>query len=193
MITNVITATGDILLLRRILKRDQTALGELYDKLSGYLYSFIVRIVREEVVAEDILQEVFLRVWDRAELYNESLGTPIVWMTQIARNLSIDKLRSKMGQARKSEDRLELHGEMRADEPSSNPEHHATHSEQQRYIAHALAKLPVDQLVLIECAYFQGFTQSEMANLLGIPLGTVKTRIRAGMMELRRQLEHVQV
>ncbi len=192
MSANVINATSDILLLGRILKRDQIALGELYDKVSGYLYTVILRIVREEEEAEDILQEVFMRVWDRTELYNESLGTPIVWMTRIARNLSIDKLRSKSGQMRKLEDRLKLHGGIPADEPSSNPERYATHADQQGHIAHALAKLPVEQLVLIECAYFQGFTQSEMAELLGIPLGTIKTRIRAGMMELRRQLEHVQ-
>ncbi|MEO8169186.1 MAG: sigma-70 family RNA polymerase sigma factor [bacterium] len=187
------TAISDILLLARILKRDQISLSELYDKFSGYLYSVILRIVREEDKAEDILQEVFMRVWDRTELYNESLGTPIVWMTRIARNLSIDKLRSKAGRMSKLEDRLKWHTDLTTDERSSNPEHHAVHADQQGYIAHALSKLPVEQLVLIECAYFQGFTQSQMAELLDIPLGTIKTRIRAGMIELRRQLESVQV
>ena len=191
--TNVINATGDIILLRRIVKRDQTALGELYDKHSSYLYTLIVRIVREQEEAEDILQEVFLRVWDRAESYNESLGTPIVWMTRIARNLSIDTLRSKSGKARKSEDSLEKHGELHSEDRLSNPEYYATHSQQQGYIARALTSLPAEQRALIECAYFQGFTQSEMAEHFDIPLGTVKTRIRAGMIELRRQLKYLHV
>lgn len=191
--TNVINATVDIILMRRILKRDQIAVGELYDKHSSYLYTLIVRIVREQEEAEDILQEVFLRVWDRAESYNESLGTPIAWMTRIARNLSIDKLRSKSGQVRKSEDRLENHGELHSEDRLANPEYYAMHSQQQAYVGRALASLPAEQRALIECAYFQGFTQSEMAENFGIPLGTVKTRIRAGMIELRRQLKYLHV
>ena len=191
MKTNTIAAATDALLLRRVAKRDQLAVGELYDKHSGYLYTFVLRILREVTEAEDTLQEIFLRVWDKAESYNESLGSPIVWMTRIARNLAIDKLRSKLGQARKIEEDIDLHAELSSEEQTSSPEHFAVLSQQQEFVAQAMMSLPKDQRILIEYAYFQGYTQSELAEHFHLPLGTVKTRIRASMAELRRQLEHL--
>ena len=189
--THTVTTASDVALLARIAKREQTAVGELYDKHSSFLYTLILRIVRERAEAEDTLQEVFLRVWDKADQYNELLGTPMVWMTRIARNLSIDKLRSKLGQARKIEDDLDVHEELSSDERSSNPEFVTALSQQQTFVANAMSSLPKEQRILIEFAYFQGYTQSELADHFRLPLGTVKTRMRTGMMTLRRQLEHV--
>jgi RNA polymerase sigma-70 factor (ECF subfamily) len=189
--TQPVSTQSDVALLARIARRDQAAVGELYDKHSTFLYTLIFRIVRERAEAEDTLQEVFLRLWDKAEQYNEALGAPMVWMTRIARNLSIDKLRSKLGQARKAEDDLDLHDELSSDERSSSPEVATALSQQQAFVANAMSSLPKEQRILIELAYFQGYTQSELAEHFRLPLGTVKTRMRTGMMSLRRQLEHI--
>lgn len=190
MSTNVIAAATDVSLLRRIAKRDQLAVGELYDRHASYLYTLLLRILREASEAEDTLQEVFLRVWDKAESYNESLGNPLVWLTRVARNLAIDRLRSRLGQARRVEEDIDSHIDLQSDS-GSNPEHLADRSQRQEYVARALSSLPKEQRLLIEHAYFGGYTQSELAAHFKLPLGTVKTRIRSGMMELRRQLEHV--
>lgn len=188
--TNVVAAGMDVTLLHRIARRDQGAVSELYDRHASFLYTLILRIVRERQEAEDTLQEVFLRIWDKAESYNQSLGNPMVWMTRIARNLSIDKLRSKLGQARRAEDDIDVHTDLSAEEHSSSPEVAAALSQQQHYVAKALSNIPTEQRTLIEFAYFQGYTQSELADHFKLPLGTVKTRILAGMASLRRQLEH---
>jgi RNA polymerase sigma-70 factor (ECF subfamily) len=191
MHVNAVAAVMDIALLQRIAKRDQSAVGELYDKHSAFLYTFIIKILKEREEAEDALQEVFLRIWDRANTYDDSLGSPMVWITRIARNLAIDRLRSKLGQTRKSEDDIGLHSELHADEHQSSPEIAAALSQQQQYVAKALNNIPVEQRTLIEYAYFRGYTQSELAEHFKLPLGTVKTRIRTGMASLRRQLEHL--
>ena len=189
--TNAIAAVMDVSLLQRIAKRDQGAVGEMYDKHSSFLYTFILRILKEQAEAEDTLQEVFLRIWDKAESYNQSLGSPMVWMTRIARNLAIDRLRSKLGQARKAEVDIDVHSELSAEEHSSSPELAAARSQQQQFVAEALSSMPKEQRVLIEYAYFQGYTQSELAEHFSLPLGTVKTRIRTGMAALRRRLAHL--
>jgi RNA polymerase sigma-70 factor (ECF subfamily) len=189
--TSAVSTASDVVLLARIAKREQAAVGELYDKHSSLLYTLVLRIVRDRAEAEDALQEVFMRIWDKADQYNETLGAPMVWMTRIARNLSIDKLRSKLGQARKAEDDLDVHDELSSDERSSNPEFAAALSQQQSFVANAMSSLPKEQRILIEFAYFQGYTQSELAEHFRLPLGTVKTRMRTGMLALRRQLEHV--
>ena len=189
--TDAATAGNDVLLLQRVAKRDESAVGELYDRHSTFLFTFILRILKEQEEAEDALQEVFLRIWDKAESYNPSLGNPMVWITRIARNLAIDRLRSKLGQTRKAEDDLATHGELHADEHHSSPELAASRSQQQRDVARALAAIPPEQRTLIEYAYFQGFTQSELAKHFNLPLGTVKTRIRAGMAALREHLRHL--
>lgn len=183
------TAPADGDLLRRIIKREEIAVSLLYDKYASHLYGLLLRILKEQAEAEDTLQEVFLRVWDKADTYNESLGSPVVWLTRIARNLAIDKLRSKLGHHRKAEDGLEQHAELQADESAASPEHAANQSQQRAYILAALNALPREQRMLIESAYFEGFTQSELAERFQLPLGTVKTRIRTGMMTLRRELE----
>ncbi len=191
MNTQAVASASDAALLARIAKKEQSAVGELYDRHSSYLYTLIVRIVRDVGEAEDTLQEVFLRVWDKAQQYNQSIGAPMVWMTRIARNLAIDKLRSKLGQARKTEVDLDAHEELSSSERSSNPEFATVLSEQAAFVSNAMSSLPKEQRILIEFAYFQGYTQSELAEHFRLPLGTVKTRMRTGMMALRRQLEHV--
>lgn len=175
---------GDIDLIARIVARDESAVGDLYDRHSRLIYGLILRIVRDRGEAEEILQEVFVQVWTRADTYNVQLGAPIAWLVRIGRNRAIDRLRANTVRARTVEATpLPL--------PVESPETRAALSEQERAVARAVAALPPDQRQLIECAYFGGLTQSELAERFGLPLGTVKTRVRTGMTTLRRELQHI--
>lgn len=173
---------ADIALLDRIVARDERAVAELYDKHSRLLFGLILRILRDRSEAEEVLQEVFLQVWTRAETYNVALGSPAGWLVRIARNRAIDRLRANTV-------RLRAVGEAPAETTNTiSPETNAAQGEQQRAVARALDTLPPEQRVLIEQAYFLGLTQSELAERFKLPLGTVKTRIRSGMLALREQL-----
>jgi RNA polymerase sigma-70 factor (ECF subfamily) len=176
----------DITLLDRIVARDAEAVGGLYDRHSRLLYGLIVRIVKDRGEAEEILQEVFVQVWTRAETYNVALGPPIAWLVRIARNRAIDRLRTQNVRTRTAE-------AAPLPPPVESPESRAAMNERQRTVARALDSLPADQRRLIEDAYFLGLTQSELADRFGLPLGTVKTRVRTGMMTLKRELQHMMV
>ena len=172
---------ADIAVLDRIVARDERAVAELYDRHSRLLYGLILRILRDRSEAEEILQEVFVLVWTRAETYNGAIGSPAAWLVRIARNRAIDRLRSNTVRLRAVE--------AAAPPPAADsPETRAADSERQRVVTRALDCLPAEQRVLIEQAYFLGLTQSELAERFQLPLGTVKTRIRTGMIALREQL-----
>ena len=179
-------ARADLALLNRIISRDESAVGELYDKHGRLLYGLILRILRDRSEAEEVLQEVFVQVWTRAETYNAELGSLAAWLVRIARNRSIDRFRANSVRARTIE-------ATPAPPPVETPEAHAAMSEQQRTVARALQALPTEQRLLIEEAYFRGLTQSELAERFGLPLGTVKTRVRTGLMTLRRELQQTMV
>ena len=184
-------ANADLALLERIARRDTTAVAELYDRHSRVVFALICRIVRDEGEAEDVLQEVFLRVWDKAESYDAVLGTPMAWLVRIARNRAIDRIRSRQARpaTQPTDEILEL---VPADESAApDPEATASQSEEQRAIAAALRRIPAEQRVLIEQAFFHGYTQSELAAKFNLPLGTVKTRIRTGMIAMRDHLQHL--
>jgi RNA polymerase sigma-70 factor (ECF subfamily) len=177
--------SSDLALFDRIVARDPLAVGELYDRHSRLLFGLIVSILKDRGEAEEILQETFVAMWTRAETYKQALGSPIAWLVSIARHRAIDRLRANRTRLGAVEDSA------RPPRPMENPEAHAVRSERQRAIARALDALPAQQRELIEQAYFQGLTHSELADRFGLPLGTVKTRIRTGMLALRQQLEHV--
>jgi RNA polymerase sigma-70 factor (ECF subfamily) len=179
-------ARADIALLGRVIARDGRAIGELYDRHSRLLYGLILRILRNRSEAEEVLQEVFVQVWTRADTYQVELGAPVAWLVRIARNRAIDQIRSNSVRARTAE-------ATPLPPPVETPEARAVMSEQQRAVARALGMLPLEQRELIEHAYFQGLTQSELAERFHLPLGTVKTRVRTGMMTLRRELQQVMV
>jgi len=174
----------DLRLIERIITRDAAAIGELYDRHSRLLYGLILRILRDRGEAEEVLQEAFLQVWNRAETYNAILGSPAAWLVRIARNRAIDRLRANQVRTRAVEAAPES-------EPVESPESVASATERQRAVARALCTLPREQRELIEQAYYHGLTQSELASRFRLPLGTVKTRIRTGMIALRRELQHV--
>jgi len=174
----------DISILTRVVGRDERAIGELYDRHHRLLFALILRILRDRSEAEEILQEVFLQVWNRAETYNVALGSPAGWLVRIARNRAIDRLRSNTVRIRA----VEQAPPPAPPKTTANPEASAALSEQQRAVEQALGSLPPDQRQLIEEAYFLGLTQSELAERFKLPLGTVKTRIRTGMLALRERL-----
>ena len=177
-------ARADIALLTRVIARDASAIGELYDRHNRLLFGLILRILRDRSEAEEVLQEVFVQVWTRADTYNVELGVPAAWLVRVARNRAIDRLRANNVRLRAVESAP-------LPEAAASPETQAAASEQQRAIVRALDALPPDQRILIEKAYFEGLTQSELADRFKLPLGTVKTRIRSGMMALRQQLSQM--
>jgi RNA polymerase sigma-70 factor (ECF subfamily) len=172
----------DIALFERIAARDANAVGELYDRHSRLLYGLILRVLRDRGDAEEVLQEVFVGVWNRVATYNPVLGSPVGWLVGIARNRAIDRLRTNTARRRAVESAS-------ADVDLARPV--ATMDDQQRTIAQALAAIPAEQRQLIEEAYFLGFTHSELAARHQMPLGTVKTRIRSGLLALRERLSQL--
>jgi RNA polymerase sigma-70 factor, ECF subfamily len=172
----------DAALIERILSRDASAVGDLYDRHSRMLYGVILRILRNRSEAEEVLQEVFVTVWNRAETYDGAVGSAAAWLVRIARNRAIDRLRANTARVRAVES---VPFERWS---SENPETSASLGEQQRAVARALDAIPREQRDLIEEAYYLGLTQSELAERHKLPLGTVKTRIRTGLLTLRQQL-----
>lgn len=177
---------ADIELIERIRNRDQSAVGELYDRRSKLLYSLILRILRDRSLAEDVLQEVFLSLWTRAHTYNRSLGSPVAWLVRIARNRAIDRLRSAGARSR-----VETEAAPADVMEYVTPEDSVNATEMGYLVAKAMTSLPAQQRTLIEDAFYRGMTHAELADRHQMPLGTVKTRIRSGLQMLRGALTEV--
>ncbi len=189
--SNPLDGRKELMILRRITDRDPDALSELYDLHSRYLYTIIYYILRDEAEAEDLLQEVFLQIWEKISSYDESLGNPIAWITRITRNKSIDRLRSKSFKNRSTEVDIDRFFDLSDDSGSPDPEKISTLNQEKIQITNALKSLNSNQRDLIEYAYFKGYSQSELAEHFNMPLGTVKTRMRAAMLFLREQLKNL--
>jgi len=174
---------SDILLLKAIAAREEAALAQLYDRYRTILFGLLMRILNNREEAEDVLQEVFLQVWRKAADFDESRGRPFTWLVTLARSRGIDRLRTLA-----SRERVAEAGAREVSEEISDAATDAFKSEQRGLVSDALAKLPDEQKRPIMLAYFDGLTQSEIATRLGAPLGTVKTRMRTGMIRLRELL-----
>jgi RNA polymerase sigma-70 factor (ECF subfamily) len=182
----------DLGLLQRIVARDAVALADLYDRHNRLLFGIILRIVRDRAEAEEVLQEAFVRVWTRAELYDPQLGGPTPWLVRLARNCAIDRLRLRRNRdaaGRPAPDES-VEDTAPAGTDIRTPEAIVLDAERRGTVIDALADLPAEQRRLIEAAFFEGYTHSELAKRFGLPLGTVKTRIRAGMIAMRQRMEH---
>ena len=183
---------NDLSLMQRIAARDADALAELYDRHSRLLFGLILRIVRDRSEAEEILQEAFMRVWRRAEIYDGQMGGPLPWIVRVARNCAIDRLRARRVRAAVDTPAIDL-AAVEAAAPATGiqtPEAAVLDAERRQKVTDSLDGLPAEQRQLIEAAFFEGYTHSELAQRYGLPLGTVKTRIRAGMLAMRKRLEH---
>jgi RNA polymerase sigma-70 factor, ECF subfamily len=172
---------SDQALLERIAGRDANALADLYDRYAPVALALAGRILGDRSEAEDVLQIVLTRVWQEAGRYDPSKGSVTSWLLSWVRNGSIDRLRR-----RDAHRRAALHSvdQPHPEEPAPAPDA----SEDREKVARAVAELPPDQRQVIELAYFEGLSQTQIAQKLGEPLGTVKTRMRLGMNKLRQAL-----
>jgi len=177
-------AEGDAELVLRLQRRDPRALAELYDRYGRVAYALILRVVRDVGTAEDLVQETFLRVWTRAQAFDAERGSIGPWLLAVARNRAIDYLRSAGGRERNSVEFEE------SEHPSLfiNMEQGILASDRARRVKAAVEKLSASHRQVIELAYFEGLTQTEMAERMGQPLGTVKTWVRAALKNLRDQI-----
>jgi len=173
----------DVALLKAIAGKDEKAVSQLYDRYRVVLFGLLVRILNNREEAEDVLQELFLQVWHRAGDYDPNRGRPFTWLVTLARSRAIDRLRSVA-----SRERVATESAREVVEEVSDAVADAVRSEQRGIVTSALSQLPEEQQKALVLAYFDGLTQSEIADRLGAPLGTVKTRMRAGMMKLREVL-----
>lgn len=192
-ISDINTAANlkDLQLLKKIAEKDTDSLSEFYDLHSKYLYTIIYFILKDEAEAEDLLQEVFIQIWEKVNSYDETLGNPLAWITRVTRNRAIDRLRSKSFKNRASETDIERIFDLSTDSVTSAPDIISNRSLEQTEIENALKTLNQNQRDLIEFAYFRGYSQSELAEHFNIPLGTVKTRMRAAMLSLREKLKYL--
>jgi RNA polymerase sigma-70 factor (ECF subfamily) len=171
-------------LIEEVRERRQEALAVLYDESSSLVYTVVSRIVGHREDAEEVTLDVYSQVWRSASGYQPDRGSVSAWLVMLARSRAIDRLRAR---GRSGVDDT-LESVVEAADPNSTPEQRTIASEQQMRVRAALAELPHDQRQLLELACYSGFTQAELAARLGLPLGTVKTRMRTGMMKLRELL-----
>jgi RNA polymerase sigma-70 factor (ECF subfamily) len=178
------TADADLLLVGRLASGDLDAAGELYDRHAGRILALARRILRDEGDAEDIVQEVFSQAWRTATRYEAGRGSVAGWLLMIARTRAIDRLRARQARPDTTADVLleTMPGNTQA------PSDQAIANEQYALIRQGLVALPVEQRTALELAYFEGLSQSEIAERLAAPLGTIKTRIRTALTTLRRSL-----
>jgi len=176
-------------LLRQMARGNSKALAELYDRYGRLVFSLALRVVGNNAQAEEISQDVFIKVWNNADSYQPGMSKVSTWLTSITRYRSIDVLRrsSVRPDGHMLEDALE-----ELPLPSAKdelPEVQIEHRIEMQRVQAALADLPAEQAQVLQLAYFDGLSQPEMAEILKQPLGTVKTRVRLGLQKLRRVLE----
>jgi RNA polymerase sigma-70 factor (ECF subfamily) len=162
-------------LLQRMAGGNAAALGELYDRFAGLVHGLALRILREPADAEDVVQEVFLQAWRQASRYDRARGTPEGWLCIMARTRALDRVRRRQSRREDPEDA--------APQGTGTPRR-----EDDLAVRKALGGLSADQRAALELAYFEGLTHTEIADRLGEPLGTIKTRIRTGLLRLREAL-----
>ncbi len=177
----------DIELLRCISEGDRYAFSCFYDNYSRLLFAIAFRILNDQKEAEDVLQEVFLQIWDKAGSYKPELGKPSSWAVTLTRNKAIDYIRAGQRRSRL----LELAStEMLVRQPGAAAANESVRGRDgTELITSAVSELPADQRRAIELAFFTGLTQHEISETLQEPLGPIKARIRRGMMKLRGRLE----
>ena len=171
--------------IEQIAAGDQSALAQFYELTNRLAFGLILRILGDQSTAEEVLLDVYTQVWRQADNYRRERGTPLAWLTTIARTRALDRLRSGRQEMQRKES-LDAVADVRS--RVADPEETAATSEHQRLVRRALAALTSEQRQVLELAYFSGMSQSEIAAYLGQPLGTVKTRTRLGMLKLKEML-----
>jgi RNA polymerase sigma-70 factor, ECF subfamily len=172
-------------LIVRVAQGDQMALATFYDETSSLVYSLALRILRDQFAAEDVTIDVYTQVYRQASSYDPSRGTPSAWLLTLTRSRAIDHRRAESHRREREEP---MEGATIVSSRATDPEAYSATTELRRIVQLALATLTPEQREVIEIAYYSGLSHSEIAARLGQPLGTVKTRIRTGMMLLREHL-----
>ncbi|MBA2362977.1 MAG: sigma-70 family RNA polymerase sigma factor [Chloroflexia bacterium] len=176
-------------LATRVGQGDEAGLGLLYDRYARVVYSLTLKMVRNQQVAEELTQEVFVRVWQQASTYSREKGRFSSWLFGIAHHLAIDELRRRKARPQQVYDDPDVpHSLLDVMDNVPGPDEQAFGGIRREYIIEALARLPVPQREVLELSYFGGLTQSEIADQRGEPLGTIKTRTRLGLQRLRTNL-----
>lgn len=171
----------DTHLLQGIAERDQRAFLALYERYGNLVYSLALRVVRHQVIAEEVTQDVFLKVWQQPTRWNPALGQFSSWLLTITRNAGIDRLRKERRHWAPAHDYVDPLAEL----GEKNAISENAYWFDGLLLARLLQQLPAEQRQLIELAFYQGYTHSELAENLQLPLGTVKTRLRTGLQKLR--------
>lgn len=171
---------SESVLLEKLVQRDQKAFQLLYDQYSPALYGVVLRIVREDEQAQDLLQDIFIKIWKNLDAYDASKGRLFTWLLNVARNTAIDSLRSR---------KTHPFGAIRTDEENVHivDKQYNTEQPNSDYIGlkEVVDRLRPERKQLIDLVYFGGYTHEEAAEELKLPLGTVKTRVRAALQELK--------
>ena len=182
------TRYDDEKLIGLITQRQEAALAQLYDRYNRLVFSLALAIINDRAVAEEITLDVFMRVWQKAATYRPDQAKVSTWLTHIARHHAIDVLRRQAVRA----DQYAVDWEDALPQPKvseDDPQENAELAQQRERVQAALAKLPEDQKQALTLAYFNGYTQSQIADMLKQPLGTIKTRLRLAMQKLRGFLQ----
>jgi len=177
----------EIALVARIAKQDQTALATLYDRYANLLYGVAFKILGTAEETEEAVLDVFQQVWRTAARYNPQKARVDTWLFMQVRSRALDKLRSKKRISRTQQISLDAI-DMEAQAPTKNPVEDVIVLERRKLIVTAMQQLPPEQRQVIELAYFQGLTHSEIATQTGVAIGTIKTRIRLALNKLRGSL-----
>ena len=178
-------------LLPAVARGDAAALEALYDRHSSTLYAVLLRILGNPEDAQEVLQEVFVKAWTNARMFDAARGSEVAWLISIARSRGIDRLRSRKIRTDRENDagrEVSLH----ATHVDATGAESAIRSQERIAVRGALAELPEAQRIALELAYFEGMSQTEIAERLREPLGTIKTRMQLGMKKLRERLRAYQ-
>lgn len=176
----------DVALIRRMCDLDEAALGALYDRWSRSLYSLVAHLLKDSDEAEDVVEETFWQAWRKASSYEPSRGAVSTWLLTIGRRKALDRIRAMRRHKEEPIGRDRILADMAS--PEQDPSQNAEGSELRMHVAAALRDLPPEQREALELGYFNGLSQTEIADATGQPLGTIKTRMRLGMQKLREPL-----
>jgi RNA polymerase sigma-70 factor (ECF subfamily) len=177
-------APSDLDLMQAIQAEDADALSQLYDRYNGILKALILRVIHNEAEADDLLQEIFMEIWNQAKNFSPEKGKPLGWMVTLARRRAIDGLRKKQAYAR-AEERLQSETEQQPDAWVHNATEEAIVLGDTRVLMrNVISGIPAAQQEVIDLAFFQGMSQREIAAKTNTPLGTVKTRLELGLKKI---------
>jgi len=177
-------ASTDLELMRRIQAEDPDALSLLYDRYNGILKALILRVIHNEAEADDLLQEIFMEIWNQAKNFSAQKGKPLGWMVTLARRRAIDGLRKKQAYAR-AEERLQVETEQQPDAWVHNATEEAiVLGDTRTLLRKVISAIPPAQQQAIDLAFFKGMSQREIAAKTNTPLGTVKTRLELGLKKI---------